>query len=181
MQHRSSDRLGLLDQLDYRRKFTQQFPAAPHRVAYTKGGMYLAAACIDDPRVVIDHKLYWASVAGPDEGRYLTAILNSDALTIAVRPFQARGEHNPRDFDKYIFRLPIPQFDPGNPLHVELVRAAERAEQGVAAIELPTMSFQAQRRLVRRALARGGIAKELDGLVARLLAGSSVAPSARRS
>ena len=25
---------------------------------------------------------------------------------------QARGEHNPRDFDKYICRLPIPLYDP---------------------------------------------------------------------
>ena len=179
VQHRASDRLGLLDQLDYMRKFTQQLPAAAHRIVYTKGGMYLAAARIDDPRVVIDCKLYWAVVKGAAEGRYLTAILNSDALTIAVRPFQARGEHNPRDFDKYMFRLPIPEFDPRDRLHSDLVSAAARAEQVVATIELPTASFQVQRRVVRQSLTRDGLAKTLDDLVTQLLAGGPRAGSVR--
>lgn len=167
--NRSSGRLTLLDQLNYRRKLTQQMPAPAHRVVYTKGGMYLAAARVDDPSVVIDHKLYWASVSGEDEGRYLTAILNSDAITTAVRPLQARGEHNPRDFDKYVFQLPIPSYDEGNPLHAALVDAAERAEGVVAGIDLPTVSFQTQRKLVRATLASSGLAAALDELVTQLL------------
>jgi len=95
--HRSSD-LTLLGQLNYRGKLSAQLPSSQHRVVYTKSGMYLAAAYLDDVRAVIDHKLYWATVSGPDEGRYLTAVLNSDALLQLVRPLQARGEHNPRDF-----------------------------------------------------------------------------------
>ena len=82
--------------------------------------MYLAAARVSDPSAVIDHKLYWAAVSGIGEARYLTAILNSDVLTQLVRPLQARGEHNPRHFDKYIFRLPIPLYDPGNSEHQQL-------------------------------------------------------------
>lgn len=70
--------------------------------------MYLAAARVSDPAAVIDHKLYWATASTIGEAQYLTAILNSDVLTQLVRPLQARGEHNPRDFDKYIFQLPIP-------------------------------------------------------------------------
>jgi hypothetical protein len=53
--NRSSEKLTLLGQLDYMGKFRQQFPPPQHRITYTKGGMYLAAARIDDPRVVIDH------------------------------------------------------------------------------------------------------------------------------
>lgn len=79
--NRSTDRLTLLGQLDYRHKLSQQIPRAAHRVVYTKGGIYLAAARVNDPSAVIDHKLYWAAVSGTDEARYLTAILNSDALT----------------------------------------------------------------------------------------------------
>ena len=56
-------------------------------------------------------------ISGAGYVRYLTAILNSDTLTQLVRPLQARGEHNPRHFDKYIFQLPIPLYDPGNPEH----------------------------------------------------------------
>lgn len=167
--NRSSDRLTLLGQLDYMRKLSLQLPAPQHRVVYTKGGMYLAAARIDDQRVVIDHKLYWAAASSPEEAEFLLAILNSDALTLAVRPLQARGEHNPRDFDKYIFQLPIPEFDDTDALHRDLVDAAAHAETVVAAVDLPIMSFQAQRRLVRGALSEDGVAATLDGLVARLL------------
>jgi hypothetical protein len=168
--NRSSDRLTLLGQLDYRHKLTQQFPAPAHRVVYTKGGMYLAAARVSDPSAVIDHKLYWAAVSGLDEARYLTAILNSDALTQLVRPLQARGEHNPRDFDKYVFRLSIPLYDPGDEEHRKLVTLAERAEEVAAAIELPAVSFQAQRRRIRDALSGDGVGAVINELTTALLA-----------
>jgi len=66
--HRTGD-LTLLARWDYQRGLASQLPAVQHRVVYTKSGMYLAAAYVGDPRAVIDHKLYWASVAGPEEGR----------------------------------------------------------------------------------------------------------------
>lgn len=68
-----------------------------------------------------------------------------------------------------MFRLPIPSYDEADPLHVDLVAAAGRAEELVAAIELPSVSFQAQRRLVRETLAADGVAGVLDELVTRLL------------
>jgi SAM-dependent methyltransferase len=51
--HRSSDRLTLHGQLDYRHKLSHQFPPPAHRVVYSKGGMYLAAAWVSDPSAVI--------------------------------------------------------------------------------------------------------------------------------
>jgi hypothetical protein len=94
------------DQIDFQSKLRRQFPTPAHRVVYTKSGQHLAACRIDDPNAVIDHKLYWAPVATVEEGRYLTAILNSQALAVAVAPLQARGQHNPRDFDMHIFAIP---------------------------------------------------------------------------
>jgi hypothetical protein len=135
---RSSDRLTLLQRLDFRRGLSQQFPSAPYRVVYSASGMYLAAATVTDQTAVLEHKLYWASAANLDEARYLTAVLNSDTVTLAVRPLQARGEHNPRDFDKYVWRLPIPLFEPSDPLHMELVSLAKRAEQVAAGWSCPT-------------------------------------------
>jgi hypothetical protein len=167
--NRGKNILGLLDQLDYRKKLSQQMPLAAHRVVYPGSGQYLAAARLDDPNIVIDTKLYWAAVSGEDEGRYLTAVLNSDAMTNAVRPFQSRGEHNPRDFHKYVFQVPIPVYDEANSVHADLVAVAARAETIVAAIDLPSVSFQAQRRLVRETLGGTGVAAELDELVAQLL------------
>jgi hypothetical protein len=118
----------LTERLDYRRGLSQQFPAADHRVVDTASGMYLAAAVVSDPTAVIEHKLYWGPVTSLDEARFLTAILNSSVLTMAVRPLQSRGEHNPRDFDKYVFQLPISLYDPRDSAHKLLVALAERSE-----------------------------------------------------
>jgi hypothetical protein len=168
--HRSDDRMTLLDRLNFRRGLSNQFPAPAHRVVYTKGGMYLAAAWVSDPYAVIENTLYWAAASGIDEARYLTAILNSDTLTQLVRPLQARGEHNPRHFDKYIFQLPIPLYDPDNPEHRQLAELAERAEAAAAAVELPGVSFQAQRRRLRETLHHDGVSGDIDNLTTALLA-----------
>lgn len=163
--------LTLLGRVDFRRGLSMQFPTPPRRVVYTKGGQYLAAARLEDTRVVIDHKLYWATVASADEGRYLTAILNSPALTQLVAPLQSRGEHNPRDFDKYVWRLPIPIYDAADPQHGELVELAARAEEIAAAVDVSGVNtFQAQRRLIRIALDDASIAGEIDALVLALIA-----------
>jgi hypothetical protein len=155
--HRSSD-LTLLGRMDYQRGLTNQLPGTAHRVVYSKSGMYLAAAYVDDQRAVIDHKLYWATVADRDEARYLTAVLNSDALLQLVRPLQARGEHNPRDFDKYVWRMAIPLYDTASQLHRRLVELAHHAEQVAAQVPLGPQSFQTLRRHVRHALEADGVA-----------------------
>lgn len=167
--NRSRERMTLRDRLDYRKGLTGQMPPAPQRVVYSKGGMYLAAARVTDARAVVDHTLYWAAVGTTDEARFLVAILNSDALTQLVRPLQARGEHNPRHFDKYIFRLPIPRYDQGNADHRELAALAERAESVAEALDLPALSFQALRRRIREGLAADGAAGAINDRVTRLL------------
>jgi hypothetical protein len=131
--------------------------------------MYLAAAIVSNPTAVIEHKLYWGSAVSLDEARFLTAILNSTTLTMAVRPLQARGEHNPRDFDKYVFQLPIPPYDPDDAAHKGLVGRAIRAEQVASSVDLPALRFEAQRRQVREALAEDGVAADIDEIVKTLL------------
>ena len=167
--YRSSDRLTLLEQLNYRHKLIHQFPLRAHRIVYSKSGMYLAAARISDPTAVIDHKLYWGAVSDLDEARYLTAILNSSVVTMAVRPMQARGEHNPRDFDKYVFQLPIPRYDPSDAEHARLVALAEHAEHIAAATALPDVRFERQRKLIRDVLDRDGVAEDINAIVKALL------------
>lgn len=61
--HRSSDRLTLAEQLDFRRKLSVQLPAPTLRVVYGKAGMHVAATVVDDTTAIIDHKLYWGTVA----------------------------------------------------------------------------------------------------------------------
>lgn len=59
----SKGRLTLREQLDYRRKLTDQVPAGPHRVLYAASGMHLAAAYMGDPTAIIEHGLYWTAVS----------------------------------------------------------------------------------------------------------------------
>jgi N-6 DNA Methylase len=170
IEHRSSERLSFVEQIDFRGKLQQQFPAPPHRVVYTKGGMYLAAARVSDSSVIIDHKLYWASASSLDEARYLVAVLNAEETTRLVRPLQARGEHNPRDFDLYVWRLGIPLFEPANERHQELARLAGEAEALMEAMTLPHgVAFEALRRRVRQVIASSEAGKRIERLVKDML------------
>lgn len=89
---------------------------------------------------------------------------------MAVRPLRGRGERNPRDFDKYIFELPIPLYDPRDSAHELLVVFAERSEQVAARVDLPTVRFEAQRRRIREALVDDGVSVDIDAIVKTLLA-----------
>ena len=170
LQNRSSDKRTLIEQLDYMKQLSAQFPIARWRVVYTASGNTLAAAAVQDHLGVVEHKLYWAPAATREEARYLTAILNAPALNTLVRPYQSVGAFGPRDFDKYVWQSPIPAFDPSNPLHRELVEIATHAELVAGGVELHgNESFQAARRLIRQELAAAGIAAALDEAVDQLL------------
>jgi hypothetical protein len=100
----------------------------------------------------------------------LSAILNSETSRSRTASFQSRGQWGARDFDKVVFNLPIPLFDPANALHREIAAAAAEAERIAATFELPEgVKFQRARKLIRDALAEAGIAQQIDALVAQLL------------
>lgn len=171
-EHRSSERLELIERLDYQRNLRGQFIAnglaPPIRVVYSKSGMYLAAAVITDSSAVIDHELYWGTCPTLEEAHYLAAILNSDRATTAVRKYQARGEHNPRHFDMYVWQLPIPAFDPALSLHSRLADLGAKAAHFAASLDLPTTRFEKQRRFIREQLAAGNLGKEIEAAVRQL-------------
>lgn len=170
MKNRSkASTLSLLDQMNYRNKLTQQFPIPEHRIVYSKSGMYLAASVVSG-NAIIDHKLYWATASSLEEAHYLAGILNSEVVTQRVRPLQARGEHNPRDFDKYVWQLPIPIFDPDDNQHKELSHLAAKAEEIAANVELPTgKRFEKLRKLVRETVAASTVGVQIEYVVAELL------------
>ena len=163
-------RRSFLEQYDYFGQLSKQFPIAAIRVVYTKAGTNLAAAVVRDETAIIDHKLYWAAAESPEEACYLCGILNSEALRAGVEQFQSQGQWGARDFDKYVFNLPIPKFDGNNPLHRELARLARTAEEVAETVsEEEGEYFTRTRKRVRSALAKHGIAAELELLTERLL------------
>ena len=164
-QHKRSP-ISLLEQWDYYGKLSCQFPTAPIRVVYTKAGTNLATCAIQGSVTIIDHKLYWAAFESPEEARYLCGILNSEALRSGVEQFQAQGQWGARDFDKYVFNLPIPRFDAGDALHCEIAQAAKTAEEIAKAVEVKEDEhFTRARARVRSALAEHGVATQLERLV----------------
>lgn len=170
LRNRSSEKFSLLERIDFQRRLSSQFPPPPHRVVYTASGSIMAACRISDPTAVIDQKLYWATVSDEREALYLCGVFNSRTLTDAVAPFQSRGQFGTRDFDKYVFQLPIPQFDPSSGLHSQIADLAQDAETFAATIELsPSLDFKRQRKQVRDALAGAGLLTKLDTAVEDLL------------
>lgn len=168
-----SGAMTLTGRWNYHNELGAQFPIPSLRVVYAASGTQPAACLLRDQRAVIEHKLYWTAPASEAEGRYLTAILNSETARARAAQYQSRGQWGARDFDKVIFNLPILRFDPEEALHRDLAAASARAEAAAALVELPENArFQRARALVRTALAEAGIAQTIDALVARLLDGA---------
>jgi hypothetical protein len=168
--YRSSEKRTLVEQIDYMKQLSAQFPVAPHRVVYTASGNTLAATVVDDHVGVIEHKLYWARAESREEALYLAAILNAPALNELVRPYQSVGAFGARDFDKYVWRSPVPTFDDGNALHARLAALAAEGEAVAAAVDVPAgIGFQRARRLIREALQEAGVARSLDAAVDELI------------
>lgn len=170
-QHQRSA-LTFIGRQDYQRGLSNQFPIAPIRVVYAASGKNPAACVVQDEIAVVEHKLYWAKIESLEEAYYLCAILNSEVLRAGVAQYQSQGQWGARDFDKYVFNLPIPRFDTDNSLHGALAQAAQTAED--IARSLPREEdehFRSARKRVRAALAERGIARILERAVARLLSG----------
>lgn len=161
----------LAEQFDYIGQLSAQFPIAPLRVVYAKAGSQPAACIIRDERAVIDHKLYWAKPGSEHEAQYLCALLNSETARARAEQYQSRGQFGARDFDKVIWNLPIPTFNPKNKLHLALAKAGATAEAAAKLVELVEgEKFQRARKRVRDALIVNGVAGEIEKLVEKLLA-----------
>lgn len=162
-------RISLIQQVNFMQKLTKQFPISPLRVVYTKSGMHLAAAIIEDLRGVIDHKLYWMAASTREEATYICAILNSATVTQRVRPLMSYGKDE-RDIDKYVWELPIPEYDPSDDAHCRLSGLGSAAEAEVQALKFTGNAFYTSvRRKVRAHLAASATGRAIEELVAQLL------------
>ena len=159
----SVNKLNLLGQIDYwvhlssQLKWQKDPGDRPVRIAYTKAGVPTAALLQDD-KAILDHKLFWTTCQDIHEAHYLLAIINSDILYEMVTPLMPKGQFGARDLQKHLWKLPIPEFDPANPLHAEVSDAGKAAAEG-AARQLATL--QAERDRVTVTIARRELRKWL--------------------
>ncbi len=133
-----ANNLNLLGRLDYVRNLSSQLEWQQDsddgqvRVVYTKSGQPTAAV-LHDTEVLVDHLLYWIPCRTTDEASYLLAIINSDVLREAVTPLMSKGQYGARDLHKHLWKLLIPEFDPGQQLHVDIAEAGSAAAAGARA------------------------------------------------
>ncbi|MBO4270408.1 N-6 DNA methylase [Microbispora triticiradicis] len=166
---RSSERLDLIEQLDFRRKLSAQFPTPPLRLVYGASGMHVSAALVDDSLALCDKSAYWGTVTSEAEGYFLCCILNSPIFTQLVRPLMSYGKDE-RHIDKHIWKLPIPLYNSNDPVHARLAELGRREAHLVAGLQLDESgNYIKLRQIVRKALSEGPYADEVDELVVGLL------------
>ena len=159
------------------------------RVAYTESGQP-TAAIIRDNRAIVDRTLYQTVCQSEDEARYVLALINSSALAAATAPFMPKGLYGPRHFEKHGWKLPIPRYNPSDPLHVHLSELGKTAEQEctvrIADSDIPTKpAGDAQSRAARKMLRHewqplSATAQDIEAAVANLLSDPAQAALAKR-
>ena len=178
-----ANQLNLLGQLDYLHKLSSQLEwqrepgARPIRIVYASAGQP-TASLVQDDSVLVDYKLFWVACKNTEEASYLLAIINSDALQTAVRPLMSKGQFGARDLQKHLWKLPIPEFDPSQELHVTIAEAgataAFAAEKKLAELREDRgdrLTVAIVRRELRKWLRTSTEGRNVETAVARLLAG----------
>ena len=132
-----TNKLDLLGQIDYLHKLSSQLEWRQDsgtrrvRIVYTTSGEPTAALLgVND--AIVDHVLYWITCEDDQEANYLLAIINSDSLYESVQSLMPKGQFGARHLHKHLWKLPIPEFDPENKLHISISKAGERAAAGAA-------------------------------------------------
>ena len=123
---KSVTQLDLLGQLDYLHKMSSQLEwqknpgERPVRLVYTSAGVPTAAMLYDD-EAIVENVLFWVTCRDTQEAHYLLAIINSETLAENVNKYTtANWAGNTRHLHKHLWKLPIPDFDLHEPLHVAI-------------------------------------------------------------
>jgi hypothetical protein len=145
-------------------------------VLYNHSGMNVAAAFFDRGSqpipFIVDVKLHWAAFNTREEADYVAAILNSETVNAAIKPFQSAGLLGERDIHKKLLELPIPIFDDENPKHQKIselgAKARGAAVKAIKSGKFPVDSSIAKQRGFMREHLKSEL-EEIDKLVAALL------------
>ena len=181
---RPTTKLNLLERLDFHGELTSQLEwkrnpkGRPLRVVYGKNATP-TAAILEDRDALVENALFWITCADLEEANYVMAIVNSNTLYRGVESLMTKGQFGPRNLQKHLWKLPIPEFDPGNGLHVSISEAGRRAAEG-AAVRLAELYEERERvtvtiarRELRSWLRGSSQGRDVEDLVGGLL-GSSV-------
>ena len=133
------------------------------------------ASLLGDDKSLVDFTLFWVACKDLNEANFLLAVINSQTLFDQLKPLMPKGQFGARHVQKHLWKLPIPEFDPANPLHVAISQAGETAAVG-AAQQLAQLREQRDnvtvtiaRREIRKWLRESEEGKAVEEVVAKLL------------
>ena len=121
--------------------------------------------------IIADWTTYWMETDNESEAYYLSSVLNSPVIDEKIKPMQAKGAFGERHIVKKPLELPIPKFDPSNPIHKRLAQIGKECHQKVQKI-LPALiakyrSIGKIRSEIKRHLAKE--LQEIDQLTKQIL------------
>ena len=171
-----AERQTAYERLDYQRGVTSQSLAQRYLLLYNAEGTNVSATFFDRKShplpFVVEHTIYWAAFSSRQEADYLCAVLNSQVVNLAIKPFQATGLLGERHIQKKLLELPIPIFNHENSAHIALAERGEaarrEAEKAVKSREFPEDTSIARQRSFIRTHLKAQLA-EIDKLVTKLL------------
>ncbi|HZT26584.1 MAG TPA: hypothetical protein VFA57_12845 [Pseudolabrys sp.] len=178
----------LQERIDERGKLTKQvFGADGHLSLAGAGGKHICAACLpvsDAADLVIDQTLYWKVFQNEDEAWFCTGMLNSQAMTQAIMPFNPKGAFGERHIHALPYRL-MPPFDPTNDDHLRIAALAREAAAiartivaGDAYLADPNRALTSRRTRLRGSLSKTDQVRELETLCAAALGTSALTEDA---
>jgi type I restriction-modification system DNA methylase subunit len=171
-----ADKQNIYERLDYQRELTSQELSHRYLVLFNKSGTNVSAAVFDRSEhqipFIVDYTLYWASFSSEAEANYITAVANSSAVNLAIKPFQSTGLLGERDVTKKLLELPIPTYNHEEKPHVALAEwgktCATMAADATRSGEFPVDSALARQRAFVRTHLEAEL-KEIDKVVVKLL------------
>ena len=170
-----ASKMNVYQWLNYWNQLSSQNPQARYKVLYTAQGTYLASCVvatsnktvfIDGVRLrvrgfIADITTFWLDINEEDEAYYICAILNAPFVDSFIKPYQVKGAFGARKIDKRPLELPIPKFDPDNPIHKRLAQMGKECHQKVQKV-LPALTSRYKSIGKIRSEIRKYLAKELD-------------------
>jgi hypothetical protein len=122
----------LWDNINHLNKLVRPDQRSPLKVVFPLSGGLIKAALVRGPTIV-DYKMFYLAASSEGEAYYLMAILNSQSITADIRLRGSTGAGgNLRDMGKRVLEYKIPEFNPEDPLHAQLVAEGRALEGAVA-------------------------------------------------
>ena len=170
------DRLG---KLSSQLQWQSEHGTRPFRVLQSEAGEP-TAAILEDEAALVDTSLYWISCRSLQEAHFLLAIINSSALFDSVVNLMPKGQFGARHLHKHLWKLPIPEYDANESLHLEISQAGVTAAAGAAkkleelrAQRGEKLTVKITRRDIREWLSASPEGKAVEDAVSQLLSGGS--------